>query len=504
MDTTTFKFQRIIGNKLTFLTLLIAVFVQVPITQGSSASAASVSQNRAVAPSAVAAAPDKSAPLRKSGTVDAPTNADKAIKPVAPPKSTESAEVRDQKAQEALERSFAASEGILTAAAIAALVVVVVIGWLVLANRPSVLGWQMYRCLHKNRIAKMPDSATDALILVPEVIASGLAKGANGNRHSDVSEHTELILGRDPVWRSTLNGNDWFSRIFCSDSGFIEVSARRLGTPVLHRKRFLIGENSPLWCFLLGWLPFSSIIERSYQKDVEGKWSLVFVCPWFRFTWLGTLIPTSGFVVRVSPMGMPQFVGLEKAKKLYPELPLFPKAMAELYALAYAIWCGGLRDQLLRRSRPLSFYEYEPDQEISSARIESFASIGQQYTVLLGLPQEQGGALHSVVMFDIQTGEPRLFERDSTSVIYGPIEAINTVSSEFNKSNHRYGAPRLFCSGGRLYWLVTVLGFPLRQEDEESLALIGHRVVDASTNCLVDLPGGVSTLLSDVNALRSL
>jgi hypothetical protein len=459
--------------------------------------------------------PGKSAPPGTIGSVGPPgkaaklANPNNVAKPVKIAKPTpvqNNLEDSEQKAQEALKKSLDSFDRFFTVLAFAASGLFIVIAWFWLVNIAPVRNYQMYRCLHLNRIGAMPDSVTDGPLLVPSVIASELAKGANSQRHCDVSPDPSLILGRKPVWRFTLRGNDWLSGIFKSDSGFIEISARKLGAPEMHPVGFLIGENSPLWCLLLGWLPFSSIIERSYQKDVEGKWSLVFVCPWFRLTWLGTLIPTSGFLVRVSPNGIPQILSLEKAKKLYPELPLFPKAIAERYSRAYALWCGGLRDRFLRRARPLSFFEYKPDKKISSARIELFDGIGLQYTVLLGLPKKQGGALHSLVLFDIRTGEPRLFEGRLDCVIYGPIDAVCAVCSEFGKSNHSYGAPKLFCSGGRFYWIVTVLGFPRDQElgNEDNLSLIGHRIVDAATNCVVNLPGGVSALLSDELVLSSL
>ncbi len=360
--------------------------------------------------------------------------------------------------------------------------------WFVIANRPTLLAWQMYQHVIKNRIAALPDTDSEKVVLVPEVCARGRLKAANANRHSDVSEFAQLTNGSEPVWRSALVRNDWIGRLLCSDSGVIEVSARKQDRPVIHSHRFLIGERSPLWCFLLAWLPFSYMIKRSYERDVDGNWSLVFVCPWFRFTWFGTLIPSAGFVVRVASNGVPSLLNLNQAQQLYPDLPLFPSAVAELYAEAYAVWCGGIRDQLLNQARPLSFFNYEQDQELASARVENYFGLGAQYTVLLGLDESQGGALHSVVLFDVHTGTPRLFERAAGTVLFGPLEAISTVKTEFGRANHRYAAPRLICSGGNLYWLVTVLGVPYGEKSTDDQGLIGHRVVDASTNVIVNLP----------------
>lgn len=435
-------------------------------------------------------------------------------KSISSPDSVSSAAVRAQVTKPAIQSALDADESnslpkadveeIHTTVALLTSCIILVLLWLLLVNTPPVLSWQLYRQVLNNRLKALPDTDYSRVVLIPASCASGRLNSANGDRHSDVSESLELINGIIPVWRTALVSNDWFGRILNSDSGVIEVSARKQDKPVVYRHRFLIGERSPIWCFLLAWLPFSYMIERSYERDVEGNWSLVFVCPWFRFTWLGTLIPCRGFVLRISSNGLPSVLGFDTAQKLYPHLPLVLPGVAEFYAHAYAVWCGGVRDHLLRRARPLSTFEYAADPSLAGARIESYIGLGDQYTVLLGLDKSQGGALHSVVLFDIRTGEPRLFERSSSSVIYGPLEAIATVNSEFGRGNHRYSAPRLVSSGGKVYWLVTVLAVPHGADEEDGLGLIGHRLVDASTNNVVNLPGGVTAFLDEENIVSHL
>jgi hypothetical protein len=383
------------------------------------------------------------------------------------------------------------------------ILIVFVVLWLGLVNLPPVRRWQIYRLILKNRISELPDTDRGGLVMNPATMARSFLHGANGDQHSKVSEHLSFVPKNEPVWRGPLNGDDWFSRLFCSDLGFIEMSAHNSNTPVVRRKRFWLGERNPVWSILLALCSFGLPVERRYEESADGELSLVFVSPFFRLTWLGTVIPSRGFVLRVSPRGVPSVVGLVKARQVYPDLPLYPAAVAELYAQAYASWNGGFRDRILFRSRPLSFYQEEYDPTLASARIERFVGLGNQYTVLLGPSQAEGGALSSVILFDVHTGRIRLWQRPADTTVYGPIEALSTVRSEFGRGNYRHVAPRLICHRGKIFWLVSQLSLAQEKNAPESTGMRGHYLIDAATNNVIYLSGS-NPLFHNARALDNL
>lgn len=218
------------------------------------------------------------------------------------------------------------------------------------------------------------------------------------------------------------------------------------------------------------WIDF--VDQPIYLKDPQTqKW--VTVVPYIQYKnfpirtpyWGGFMTITSdGAITDYKPEDA-QTLSLTTGNRVQP------KEIARFYTESYAYRNGLLNYWFIHKDQPEIDEVNYGDQPFHISTQEGY----KQFVVTR--PTGSSYGIYKIFIFDATTGKQEIIEYPQSSLLTGPVAALDYAQKEFPEidyNNFMLDEPRPITSKGRLYWLISIVG-------SNSAGIAKNVVVDAQT-----------------------
>ncbi|PIS06586.1 hypothetical protein COS66_01405 [Candidatus Berkelbacteria bacterium CG06_land_8_20_14_3_00_43_10] len=218
------------------------------------------------------------------------------------------------------------------------------------------------------------------------------------------------------------------------------------------------------------WVDF--VDQPIYLKDPQTqKW--LTVVPYIKYKHFPIRTPYWGGFMTITSDGMITDYAPEAAQTLPLTIGnrVQPKEIARFYAESYGYRNGLLNYWFIHKDQPEIDEVNYGDQPFHISTQEGY----KQFVVTRPVGGSYG--IFKIFIFDTTTAKAEIIEYDQSSLLTGPVAALDYAQKEFPEidyNNFFLDEPRPITSKGRLYWLISIVG-------SNSAGIAKNVVVDAQT-----------------------